>query len=139
MGLPIPHTAIIPRSKERIGDSLALFVRDQFLEPQVLLASCRCSIRPAASAVGWPTRRARGCWRTWRGWALQALDFFDETAVRRLHAFVVQQLRQWNAAATAGELLALLTADGRHQRVLDEGRSGSPLAGTARSEGTRLS
>ncbi|MDZ5843479.1 DUF445 family protein, partial [Stenotrophomonas maltophilia] len=37
MGLPIPHTAIIPRSKERIGDSLALFVRDQFLEPQVLL------------------------------------------------------------------------------------------------------
>ncbi|KAG0751487.1 hypothetical protein G6F24_014279 [Rhizopus arrhizus] len=57
-----------------------------------------------------------------RGWALQALDFFDETAVRRqLHGFVVHQLRQWNAAATAGELLALLNADGRHQRVLDEG------------------
>ena len=56
-----------------------------------------------------------------RGWALQALDFFDETAVRRSCGFVVQQLRQWNAAATAGELLALLTADGRHQRVLDEG------------------
>ncbi|MBE8228769.1 HAD-IA family hydrolase, partial [Leptospira borgpetersenii serovar Ballum] len=30
-------------------------------------------------------------------------------------------MRQWNAAATVGELLALLTADGRHQRVLDEG------------------
>lgn len=57
-----------------------------------------------------------------RGWALQALDFLDEAAVRRsIQAFVIQQLRQWNAAATAGELLGLLTADNRHQRVLDEG------------------
>jgi len=57
-----------------------------------------------------------------RGWALQALDFLDEAAVRRsIQSFVIQQLRQWNAAATAGELLGLLTADNRHQRVLDEG------------------
>ena len=122
MGLPIPHTAIIPRSKERIGDSLALFVRDQFLEPGVLLAAA--GIRP-----GQPPRQLAGrpgtlahAGRHGPRLGLQALDFFDETAVRRqLHAFVVQQLRQWNAAATAGELLALLTADGRHQRVLDEG------------------
>ena len=31
LGLPIPHTAIIPRSKARIADSLAAFVRDHFL------------------------------------------------------------------------------------------------------------
>ncbi len=88
MGLPIPHTAIIPRSKERIGDSLALFVRDQFLEPGVLLAAA--GVDPASRpAAGWPTRHARACWPTWPAAALQALDFFDETAVRRqLHAFV---------------------------------------------------
>lgn len=123
MGLPIPHTAIIPRSKERIGDSLALFVRDQFLEPQVLLAKLQV-FDPASRLGSWlaDPARSRMLADMARGWALQALDFFDETAVRRqLHAFVVQQLRQWNAAATAGELLALLTADGRHQRVLDEG------------------
>jgi uncharacterized membrane-anchored protein YjiN (DUF445 family) len=123
MGLPIPHTAIIPRSKERIGDSLALFVRDQFLEPGVLLAKLRV-FDPASRLGSWlaDPARSRMLADMARGWALQALDFFDETAVRRqLHAFVVQQLRQWNAAATAGELLALLTADGRHQRVLDEG------------------
>jgi uncharacterized membrane-anchored protein YjiN (DUF445 family) len=123
MGLPIPHTAIIPRSKERIGDSLALFVRDQFLEPGVLLAKLQV-FDPASRLGSWlaDPARSRMLADMARGWALQALDFFDETAVRRqLHAFVVQQLRQWNAAATAGELLALLTADGRHQRVLDEG------------------
>ncbi|HBN52779.1 MAG TPA: DUF445 domain-containing protein, partial [Stenotrophomonas sp.] len=56
------------------------------------------------------------------GWALQALDLLDEAAVRRaIQGFVAEQLRQWNAAATAGDLLGLLTADDRHQRVLDEG------------------
>jgi len=123
MGLPIPHTAIIPRSKERIGDSLALFVRDQFLEPQALLA--RLQVFDPASRLGsWLAEpaRARMLADMARGWALQALDFLDEAAVRRsIQAFVIQQLRQWNAAATAGELLGLLTADNRHQRVLDEG------------------
>jgi len=123
MGLPIPHTAIIPRSKERIGDSLAVFVRDQFLAPDMLLARLKV-FDPAARLGGWLSapEQVRMLADMARGWALQALDFFDEAAVRRqLHGFVVQQLRQWNAASTAGELLALLTADGRHQRVLDEG------------------
>ncbi|MEH6700317.1 DUF445 domain-containing protein [Parasphingorhabdus sp.] len=31
MGLPIPHTAIIPRNKDRIGDTLANFLKDNFL------------------------------------------------------------------------------------------------------------
>ncbi len=123
LGLPIPHTAIIPRSKERIADSLAVFVRDQFLEPQALLA--RLQVFDPASRLGsWlaDPARSRLLADMARGWALQALDFLDEAAVRRsIQAFVVEQLRQWNAAATAGELLGLLTADNRHQRVLDEG------------------
>ena len=31
--LPIPHTAIIPRNKDRIGDQLANFLRENFLIP----------------------------------------------------------------------------------------------------------
>jgi len=123
LGLPIPHTAIIPRGKDRIGESLAVFVRDQFLEPASLLARLKV-FDPASRLGSWlaDPARARMLADMARGWALQALNFFDEAAVRRqLHGFVVQQLRQWNAASTAGELLGLLTADGRHQRVLDEG------------------
>jgi len=123
LGLPIPHTAIIPHSKERIADSLAVFVRDQFLEPQALLA--RLQVFDPASRLGsWlaDPERSKMLADMARGWALQALDFLDEAAVRRsIQGFVVEQLRQWNAAATAGELLGLLTADNRHQRVLDEG------------------
>ncbi|MBW0145742.1 DUF445 domain-containing protein [Sphingomicrobium sp. B8] len=36
LGLPIPHTAIIPKNKDRIGDTLAKFIRENFLIPQVV-------------------------------------------------------------------------------------------------------
>ena len=36
MGIPIPHTAIIPRNKDRIGDTLASFLKDNFLTPSVV-------------------------------------------------------------------------------------------------------
>ena len=38
LGLPIPHTAIIPRNKDRIASTLASFLRDNF---QLGRASCR--------------------------------------------------------------------------------------------------
>src|SRR5689334_16188324 len=41
LGLPIPHTAIIPRNKDRIGDTLALFLRDNFLVPAVVARRMR--------------------------------------------------------------------------------------------------
>jgi len=137
LNLPIPHTAIIPRSKARIADSLALFVRDHFLEPEALLAKLRV-FDPATRLGQWLAQppQARMLAGMARGWALQALDLLDESAVRRaIQGFVVEQLRQWNAAATAGDLLGLLTADDRHQRVLDEGLT--RIAGWLDSETVR--
>jgi len=122
LGLPIPHTAIIPRGKARIADSLAAFVRDHFLEPQTLLK--RLEVFDPAERLGqWLARpeQSRKLAGMARGWALQALDLLDEQAVReRIREFVVARLHGWDAAATAGDVLGLLTADGRHQAVLDE-------------------
>jgi uncharacterized membrane-anchored protein YjiN (DUF445 family) len=36
LGLPIPHTAIIPRNKDRIGEALGAFIAGEFLTPRVL-------------------------------------------------------------------------------------------------------
>ena len=41
LGIPIPHTAIIPRNKDRIGDTLAAFLRDNFLTPSVVARRMR--------------------------------------------------------------------------------------------------
>src|SRR6218665_3952689 len=36
LGLPIPHTAIIPKNKDRIAGNLGEFVQDKFLSPDAL-------------------------------------------------------------------------------------------------------
>ncbi|MEO7248154.1 MAG: DUF445 domain-containing protein, partial [Novosphingobium sp.] len=36
LGLPIPHTAIVPENKDRIADAMADFIRDNFLTPEVI-------------------------------------------------------------------------------------------------------
>ena len=36
MGIPIPHTAIIPGRKDDIGESMARFVAENFLEPEAV-------------------------------------------------------------------------------------------------------
>ena len=41
LGLPIPHTAIIPKKKDRIADTMAQFLRDNFLTPSVVARRMR--------------------------------------------------------------------------------------------------
>jgi len=41
LGLPIPHTALVPSRKDEIGRSLGNFVRDQFLDPELLTERLR--------------------------------------------------------------------------------------------------
>jgi len=38
-GIPLPHTAILPSNKDRIGRSLGSFVERNFLVPEVILPS----------------------------------------------------------------------------------------------------
>ncbi len=38
LGLPIPHTALVPRNQARIAQGLGVFIRDNFLAPQVVAA-----------------------------------------------------------------------------------------------------
>ena len=41
LGLPIPHTGIIPRNKARIGEALGNFIADNFLTAEILEARLR--------------------------------------------------------------------------------------------------
>ncbi len=73
---------------------------------------------PASRLGDWLAKpeQARMLAQMARSWMLQALELLDEAAVRRaIHGFVVDRLRKWNAAATIGDIMALLTTDGRHQ------------------------
>ena len=43
LGLPIPHTAVIPASKDRIGTGLGTFIERHFLEPALVGARLRAA------------------------------------------------------------------------------------------------
>lgn len=52
LGIPIPHTAIIPKRKDEIGATLGAFVEHEFLSDEVVLGKLR-SIGIARRVGGW--------------------------------------------------------------------------------------
>ena len=123
LGLKIPHTAIIPQGKARIADGLAEFVRDNFLDPAMILA--RLAVFDPARRLGeWLTDpdRMRFWVRQGQGWALGLLETFDDKRLQKATLdLLVEQVRRWDAAPTAGNVLSLLTQNGRHHQLLDAG------------------
>ncbi len=118
----IPHTAIIPTNKDRIATSLAEFVRDKFLEPEALLRKLHV-FDPAARLAEWLTDSARvnALARQAQRFGLEALQWLDDDKLRSaLKGLMLDALHRWDAAQSAGQILALLTSDGRHQQLLDE-------------------
>lgn len=123
LGLKIPHTAIIPQSKARIADGLAEFVRDHFLDPAVILANLT-ALDPARRLGEWLASPERT--HLWvsqaQGWVLSFLNTFDDERLQKaMLALMVEQARRWDAAPTAGDVLRLLTQNGRHHQLLDAG------------------
>ncbi len=121
LGVPIPHTAIIPRNRRRLTDALAQFVRDKFLDKEVLLQ--RMAAYNLAKRLGEflaapeQLQRFTGQLREWAATTVAALD--NPVLERELLGFVRRQLRQWNAAPTAVQLIQLLTRGNHHERVLN--------------------
>ncbi|MBL8471653.1 MAG: DUF445 domain-containing protein [Rhodocyclaceae bacterium] len=121
LGLPIPHTAIIARKKARVADSLAQFIRDKFLDTEVLLAKLR-AYQPAARLGAWLSEPANADLAAGKLVAALAgaLDFVDDARVReRLGAALHRRLANLDLARAVGKLLGALTAGGRHQQLLD--------------------
>lgn len=41
LGLPIPHTALVPRNRDRIADGIAAYIDREFLDPEMLVEQIR--------------------------------------------------------------------------------------------------
>ena len=122
MGLPIPHTAIIPRNKDRIGDTLALFLRDNFLTPAVVARRMR-GLDVAAAAGRFLASPSGGDGRLREGASRLAADILETLDQERLGGMVKgaigQRLRAVNLAPLIGQALEAAMRDGRHAPVMD--------------------
>lgn len=123
--LPIPHTAIIPRNKDRIGDALAAFLRENFLVPHVVAR--RMGRLDVAGAVGRflarPTERMAG--RLRQGASRLVADILEAMDEERLghmaKGALVHRLGALNLAPLIGQALDAAMRNGRHEGVIDAG------------------
>ncbi|HEX6362196.1 MAG TPA: DUF445 domain-containing protein [Albitalea sp.] len=121
LGLPIPHTAIIPSNKDRIGENLATFICANFLSTEQVLEKLRRFDVPSRVAhwLADPVRAeqvARHVADVLR-YALGALD--DERVRHFFRATLLDELAKIDVATVSGQLLDVLTADRRHHELLD--------------------
>ncbi len=121
LGLPIPHTAIIPRRKASLGESLQDFVVDNFLQPEV--------VRERVLAVGVADRAAQ--WlqepghaerlvRAGSRIAAHGLDRISDDDVETLvRDVLVPKLADEPLGPAVGQMLGEIVRDGAHAGLVD--------------------
>jgi uncharacterized membrane-anchored protein YjiN (DUF445 family) len=121
LNLPIPHTAIIPNRKDRIGRSLGNFVQNNFLSPEVLTAKLRAAqiSRRAAEWLSQPEHSHRAAQHAASVMRGAGNVVRDEDVHALLDRSVIEPLRQVPIAPVLAKGLALLTVDDKHQQLLD--------------------
>jgi len=122
LGLPIPHTAIIPRNKDRIGDALANFLRDNFLIAPVVARRMRNI--DLAGAVGRFLQAPQGQETRIRHGASRLLaDLFESLDDERLGGLVktsiANRIRKMEVSPLLGHALASAINEDRHVPMLE--------------------
>lgn len=122
MGLPIPHTAIIPANQNRIADNLGRFIEANFLSPEPVREKLN-EVDFAALVADWLSdrKRANGLARFIARLMPQMLGAIEQSGLRGFVAErMLEQLQKVDVAPVAAGLLSAFTEDRRHQKLLDE-------------------
>src|SRR6478735_639667 len=122
LGLPIPHTAIIPRNKDRIGEALANFLKENFLIPSVVAR--RMQNIDVAGATGRFLQTPAGEGNRIRAGASRLIaDIFESLDDERLGGIVKgaisARLRKMEVSPLLGHALASAINEDRHVPMLE--------------------
>jgi uncharacterized membrane-anchored protein YjiN (DUF445 family) len=122
LGIPIPHTAIIPARKDRVGQVLGGFVQRNFLNRQVV------EVRLTEAKLGerlarWLSNPANS--RLVAGHAARALvtaaeSLRDDDVQAMIDRTLADRIRATKVAPIVGKALSVITAGDRHQELLNE-------------------
>jgi uncharacterized membrane-anchored protein YjiN (DUF445 family) len=126
LGIPIPHTAIIPRKKDQLGAGLGTFVQEHFLTASVL--------GEHVAAVEVPRRT--GEWLATPDNAARVADEFaaalsgvatfvrDDEVRAAVAGYVDKRLRAADLAPLLSRILGAVCESGQHQVALSAGLRG---------------
>ncbi len=121
LGIPIPHTALIPSRKDALGAGLGAFVGDNFLAPEVVRRRLQ-QVDVAGRAGAWLAREEHAK-RVAEEIAVAlkgAIDVLRDDDVRAVAEEAIgQRVRSTAVAPVLGRLLGDVVADGSHHALVD--------------------
>ena len=123
LGLPIPHTAIIPRKKDQIGESLGEFIQQNFLTPEVVGPRLQAARIPQRIGEWLATGDRPEKLSHEFGVALAGVNtvLADEDIRLAIENFANAQLRRLPAAPVVAKVLDLAVEGNQHQVLMTEG------------------
>jgi uncharacterized membrane-anchored protein YjiN (DUF445 family) len=121
LGLPVPHTALIPRRKDELGRSLEEFVGENFLQETVIrerIASASISLR-VGQWLAEPAHVRRVVDEVAEVAAIGLGKVRDEHIADFVTDALIPRFREEPIAPLAGGLLAEVVRDGVHHSLVD--------------------
>ncbi len=121
LGLPIPHTAIVPRSKDRIASALSRFIEENFLTRDVLIRRLR-QARIGHRAAEWLSRPKTA--RAMADWMVRSLPpLLRALDSPELQAFAQRtlgrQIADADVAPALGRLVDAVTTSGEADQLFE--------------------
>ena len=122
LGIPIPHTAIVAKRKDRVGRSLGMFVQRNFLSRPVIEARLR-ALRVGERLAMWlsePEHARTIARQTVRAVASGVQALRDADVEPMVERSVASRIRTVRIAPLVARLMEVLTEGDRHQELLDD-------------------
>lgn len=118
--LPIPHTAIIKRKKDQLGEGLGAFVRENFMSPEVVAAKLR-DAQISGRLGKWLSDRShaeRVAAETATVLRVGVEMLRDEDVQQVLDRMIVKRIAEPQWGPPIGRVLASLLAEGRQEALI---------------------
>lgn len=121
LGLPIPHTAIVPKSKDRIGSGLGRFISSNFLQPEQVARRLE-PIDLTGALADWlsDARRAERVAGAIASSVPRLLSVINDGRIAAwLQSMVAERLKRADVATLLADGIDLLTRNHRHKPIVD--------------------
>ncbi len=126
LGIPIPHTALIPRGKDAIGRGLGEFVQRNFMHPDALVARVR-DARVSLRIGEWLANpdNARAASRQAAGVIAAVAETVNEDEIQdSLREMIATRIEGVDVAPLLGSVLDKAVSGGHHEAIIAAGLRG---------------
>jgi len=121
LGIPIPHTALVPKRKDDFGESLETFFAENFLQERVIRD--RLAVANVTGRVGaWLTEQPNARRVVNEGAAVAVIGLSklkDDDVAEMVREVIIPRFLDEPVAPLAGRFLAEVVADGAHHSLVD--------------------